>query len=201
MSLKIINNVPEIKVTTDKRSGTITITIEEEKKKTLGEYSPGDIVRLGKYEFIVLAQVDDHTELIAKAFVKKMAFGATGDYARSDIREYLNTDFYRELCKAVGTDNILKHEVDVTALDGTEKGVCEDFVSLLTMDRYRAYRELLPEYGEWWYTATRFSADVDGYARGVCYVRSRGVLSWSDCDYGNGGVRPFCVLKSSTLVS
>ena len=96
----------------------------------------------------------------------------------------------------VGTENIIEHEVNLAADDGTNKGVvCRDNVSLLTTDLYRKYRDFLPAYGSWWWTATPVSKE-DGYARGVCCVYGGGALNWCDCGY-SGGVRPFLILDSS----
>lgn len=105
------------------------------------------------------------------------------------------------MCLAVGKENIIKHTVNLIADDGTNKGVsCEDNVSILTTGLYRRYREYLPAYGNWWRTATPVSADISSVARGVCCVDSDGVLCWNGCG-GCNGVRPFCILKSSILVS
>lgn len=85
--------------------------------------------------------------------------------------------------------------------DGTGKGtVCKDNVSILTTELYRRYREFLPAYGDWWWTATPANSDNENYARRVCCVGFYGVLCWSDCGYGCG-VRPFCILNSSILLS
>ena len=173
-----------------------------ETRECLGDYPVGSIVKIAEREYIILEQSDGTTAILAKNFAKKMAFGRTADYRESNIRAYLNGEYYAELAAIVGEENIIKHAVSLTADDGTGvNNVCEDRVSILTTERYRKYRKFIPAYGEWWYTATRVNADNNDYARDVCCVFSSGVLGWDDCGYGNGGVRPFCVLKSSTLVS
>ncbi len=200
MRVEIANNAPNVRVTTSENEGTVIITLSPEGSRALGEHELGSVIKLGKREYIVLQHMNGGTAIIAKDFVKRMVFGKTGDYLNSDIRSYLNGEFYKELAGIVGKDNILKHTVDLTADDGTGVGTCNDNVSILTTERYRAYRKFLPAYGSWWYTATRVSADVDGYARSVCRVGSSGVLSWDGCDIDYGGVRPFCVLKSRVLI-
>ena len=201
MKFEIVNNAPNIKITTNESNGTIIITLLPDEKKSLGDYDIGTVVKLGKREYIVLGHTYGNTELISKEFVKKMAFGKSGDYLNSDIRTYLNNDFYKELAAVVGKDNIVKHQIDLTADDGTGLGSCEDYISILTTSQYRKYRSLLPAYGSWWYTATRVSASADGYARSVCGVGSGGVLGWGGCGVDCGGVRPFCILKSCVLTS
>ena len=171
-------------------------------RECLGDYPAGSIIKLGEREHIVLEQLEETTVILSKDFVKKMAFGRTADYLDSSIRAYLNGEYYTELAGIVGEENIVKHAANLTADDGTgANNVCEDCVSILTTEKYRRYRKIIPAYGEWWYTATRVNATEERYARSVCYVDSDGVLDWRGCGLDCGGVRPFCVLKSSTLVS
>lgn len=202
VDIKIENNVPDLNVTVNKNEdGTFIILLAAKNKKTLGSITPGQTVKLGNREYIVLGHAAETTAVITKEFAKKMEFGENGDYTKSYVREYCNGEFYKELVKAVGKDNIVKHTVNLMADDGTGKGkVVQDNVSILTTDLYRCYRAFLPSYGDWWWTATRVSDDDSlGYARCVCCVNSRGILNWRGCGC-SGGVRPFCVLKSSVEV-
>lgn len=200
MDIQVINNLPGVFVDITKGRGVITVTLSEREKRALSSYTPGSVVKLGEREFIVLEQSGDTTAVIAKEFVRKMGFGRSNKWCDSEVRRYLNRDFYNELSAAVGKDNIIEHTVDLEAEDGTNKGVTtKDNISVLTAGLYRRYREFLPAYGDWWWTATPASAHVD-YARYVCYVNSGGFLNWFGCGYV-GGVRPFCILNSSLLVS
>jgi len=150
-------------------------------------------------EFIVLEHTEHGTAVIAKDFVKRMEYGSTGDYETSDVRSYCINDFYNEMVKSVGAENIIRHTVDLTADDGTGIKTVEGFVSILTTERYRRYRKFLKAMGEAWWTATRVTAEVSGYTGSVCYVSSDGILLWNVCGWGNG-VRPFLILDSSLLV-
>lgn len=175
--------------------------VPREDGRKLGNHEPGDIVTLGNRQYIVLEHKDGITAVIAKEIVHYMAFGRDADYVNSEVRKWLNREFYKELIDAVGKENIVSHIVDLTADDGTGEGKCvSDFVSILTAPRYRKYRRFLPAYGQWWWTATRVNCDNSSYARRVCCVDSLGVLGWGDSDYCGGGVRPFCFLKSSIFV-
>ena len=130
-----------------------------------------------------------------------MEFGTSSDYRKSYVRDYCNGDFYKELVNAVGADNIIPHTVNLMCDDGSNKGVvCKDNVSILTMANYRRYREQLPAIGKTFWTATGVTVLDKDYARDVCCVYSDGVPGWVDCDW-TYGVRPFCILKSSVLVS
>ena len=169
-------------------------------RKALGRKSPGDVIRLAGKEFIVLGREDGGVAVITKEVVEYMEFGRTGDYTSSAVRRYCNETFYRMLAGAIGAENILSHTVDLIADDGTGGGFCDDFVSLITTERYRRYRKYLPALGKWWWTATRVNADMDDYARRVCCVYSDGVLFWGNSDGGGGGVRPFCILNPALLL-
>lgn len=202
MNVKVINNVPDIKITINQSmDGSFAILLAEDKKPTIGSVKPGSVVKLGDREYIVLGHSAETTAIIAKDFVKKMRFGDTGDYVNSDVRKFCNGEFLNELAAAVGVDNIVEHTVNLVADDGTGKGkTCKDKVSILTTENYRRYREFLKAYGEWWWTATRVTYDDKDYARDVCCVGSDGVLDWDGCDCCDG-VRPFCILNSSVLIS
>ena len=169
-------------------------------KKILGDFKPGETVKLGEREYIVLGHGAETTAVITKDIVKDMKFGETGDYSKSYVREFCNGDFYKELAKAVGKNNIVPHRVSLTCNDGSNKGVtCKDNVSIITAENYRRYREYLSALGKPSWTATGVTTLDKDYARGVCYVGSGSVLDWSDCDC-TCGVRSFCILNSSIIV-
>lgn len=200
MEIKVINNVPNLNVTVNQaEDGSFAILLAEDKRKALGSAELGSIKKIGNREFIVLEHTEQGTAVIAKDFVKRMEYGSTGDYETSDVRSYCINDFYNEMVKAVGAENIVRHTVDLTADDGTGIKTVEDFVSILTTERYRRYRKFLKAMGEVWWTATRVTAEVSGYTGGVCCVDSDGVLDWTDCGWCYG-VRPFLILDSSLLV-
>lgn len=201
MKINVINNVPNIKITVNQSDKGFAILVTEENKKKLGDMKPGSVVKLGEREYIVLGHGAETTAVITKGFATEMAFGSNNDYRKSDVRSYCNGKFYKELAKAVGAENIVQHTVKLTADDGTNKGIiCKDNVSILTTELYRRYREYLPAYGNWWWTATPVNSNDSGYARGVCYVNSDGILDWIGCGYCYG-VRPFCILNSSISIS
>lgn len=203
MKIKVINNIPNVKVTVKNKSadGSFTLLFSEDKQLTLGDAKPGSVVKIGNREYIVLGHAKETTSVITKDFTKEMEFGQSGDYLTSDVRKYCNGEFYNELVAAVGAENIVKHTIKLVADDGTGKGkTCSDNVSIITAENYRRYREFLKAYGNWWWTATRTTYDNEDYTHSVCYVGSSGVLIFHNSDYC-GGVRPFCILNSSVLTS
>ena len=170
--------------------------------KPLGDFDSGSTVKIGNREYIILDHSAKTTAVITKEFAESMEFGKDDDYTKSNVRKYCEDEFYEELAKVVGKENIIEHMVKLVADDGTgKKNTIKANVSILTTELYRRYREFLPKYGKWWWTATRVSADDSlGDAHYVCYVCSYGILSCIGSDYC-GGVRPYCILNSSILVN
>ena len=202
MKIEVQNNIPCVKVSVNQNAdGSFTILLAEMASKTLGSVKPGDTVTIGEREYIVLGHEKGITAIIAKKPTKTMAFGNDGNYAKSDVRAYCNGEFYEELCKVVGEYNVLPHTVNLVSDDGSNKGASvTDFVSVLTNDLYRRYREFIPAIDFACWTATRVTTLDEDYARSVCIVDRGGILGWDDCGYF-GWVRPFCILNSSILVS
>lgn len=206
MKINVTNKVKNLNVTVSESGDGVEVLIAEkdEKKenKTLGSVAPGNIVTIGKHKYIVLDHTTETTALLDANKINEREFDdEDGDYETSDVRKYLNDKYYKELCAAVGKDNVIKHKVNLEADDGTNKGAfCEDFVSLITTTNYRHYREHIPAAGYPWWTSTRVTAADKGYSRLVCCVYSSGILHWCGCGYRHG-VRPFCILNSSISVS
>lgn len=124
------------------------------------------------------------------------------NWQSSDLRNYLNTDFYKKLSKTVGEDKIIPFERDLLSLDGqTEYGICEDKVSLLTVDEYRKYRGLIPNTNDyWWWLITPWSTPCNDYKVSVAVVSSSGRISYNFCR-SSRGVRPVCIFSSSIFES
>lgn len=200
-NIKIKNNVPGLKVIVDNdESNSIIITINKQSKDIeLGSVERGKIVKIGSRNYIVLGHGEETTAVLDAEFVIEMEFGSNADYAKSYVRRFLNEKYYKNLCKEIGKENIIQHKVKLVANDGTNKGVtCRDYVSLITNDLYRRYRNYIPTYDDWWWTATRVS-NTENYVRSACCVCTDGILGWDICSIRTG-VRPFLILKSSILI-
>lgn len=202
MKIDVINKVKNLNVTVSESADGFAILIAKKEDKALGSVAPGNVVTIGKRKYIVLGHAAETTALLDADKIDERAFDDDdGDYETSDVRKYLNDKYYKELCAAVGKDNVIKHKVNLEADDGTNKGAfCEDFVSLITTTNYRRYREHISAAGYPWWTATRVTMADKDYSRFVCFVYSDGILLWGDCYY-RVGVRPFCILNSSISVS
>ncbi|MBQ2785938.1 MAG: hypothetical protein IJF02_05495 [Oscillospiraceae bacterium] len=171
--------------------------------KKLADAAAGDTVKIGSNEMIVLEHVGAATLLLRKESLGEMAFGENNNYNGSDVDAFCN-EFADEIAGIVGEDNILPHEVDLTSDDGLKDyGKIQRNASLLTADLYREYVAILDKYkiDAWWWLATSFSTPAHDDERWVKCVSPSGFIGNCDYDYGNRGVRPFCILRSSIFVS
>ena len=159
-------------------------------QKKLKEIKPGEIFTYAAYEWIKL---EEEGLCLMKDILEERAFDEDfNDWRNSELRKYLNNDFYENLIKS-GADekDFLMIETDLTADDGTSK----DLISLMTADRYRSNRHLLKSLESWWWLATPCSC-LASYSYHVRCVDSSGTLSNGDAYDGYYGVRPLCNLKS-----
>ena len=157
----------------------------------------GDTFELAGLTWTILEITDAGYKCLAERLEDSMQFDTQcNNWETSKLRNYLNTDFLKELAAAVGEDNIIPFERDLLSLDGqTEYGKCEDKVSLLTVDEYRQHRALIPNADYWWWLVTPWSTPCNEIERSVTVVSPSGRFNNFGCDRG-GGVRPFCIFSS-----
>ena len=173
------------------------------KEVKLGDVPAGETVRIGEHEMIVLEHVAGATKLLRREFLKKMAFGENNNYDGSDADKVCN-DFAVEICKIVGEDNVILHEVDLTADDGLKDyGTVKRFASLRTAQMQRQYVYLLDKYrpDAWEWLATAYSTPTHDDDNWVKCVSPAGNVYYLGSYYNVYGVRPFCILKSHIFVS
>ena len=109
------------------------------------------------------------------------------------------------LIKAIGTNNLILHTVDLVADNGDKAynsiTVIDD-VFILTCDEYRKYRDYIPHYDSGIWTATPWCCGgKDSYtdgARGIRSVETDGRFSCCSA-YLNGAVAPACILNPKSL--
>lgn len=169
-------------------------------RKKLGIGDTFDLIGL---KWKILDKTDAGYVCLAEALEDEKQFDKNNsDWKKSSLREYLNGEFLEKLSDAVGKENIISFERDLFSLDGqTEYGSCEDKVSLLTVDEYRKYRNMIPNTDDgWWWLITPWSTPCNDYERSATVVSPSGLIFNYGC--GNcGGVRPFCIFSSSIFES
>lgn len=135
--------------------------------------------------------------------IEDMKFDSdSNNWESSDIRSYLNGEFFEKITAEIGSENIIPFERNLLSLDGqTEYGKCEDKISLLTVDEYRKYRNLIPNTKDyWWWLVSPWSTPCNDYKRTVTVVSSAGVIYDYHC-HNSYGVRPVCIFSSSIFES
>lgn len=159
--------------------------------------------KIGKYEFIVLEHDCNETYVILKDLYKEnVKFGENNNYIGSDV-EKICAEFAEEIENIIG-DCFVEHVVDLTSNDGL-KDYCGGMrkVALMTAEEYRTYVSALDKHKlkEYWWLATPNSTDTHGCHDFALCVSLSGRIYFSNCYYGNFGVRPFCIFKSNIFVS
>jgi len=195
---------------TDEQAAAIVAALRElnvvgKKKKQLFKFEPGEVVKIGGFEMVVLEQYLGETALICKNFFKdESKFSETNNnYAGSTV-DCLCETFADQLAEAIGRENILEHPVDLTTMDGLKDyGTITRRASLLTMTEYRRFVDVLDKHkqDEWWWLATATSTKNHENDRWALCVSPSGYFSGDGYGNGDSGVRPFCILKSDIFVS
>ncbi len=135
--------------------------------------------------------------------IEDMKFDSdSNNWENSGLRSYLNGEFFEKMTAEIGLENIVPFERNLLSLDGqTEYGKCEDKVSLLTVDEYRKYRNLIPNTKDyWWWLVSPWSTPCNDYKRAAAVVSSAGDIRNCNCN-NDFGVRPVCIFSSSIFES
>ena len=172
-------------------------------KKIFANLKVGNTFELAGLNWKILDITDEGYMCLADRLTDKMIFDEdSNDWLRSQLREYLNTEFVEKIADEIGEENIIPFNRNLLSLDGqTEYGECEDKVSLLTVDEYRKHRSLIPNTDDcWWWLISPWSTPCNDWSTSVTIVfSSGGIDSCSCCD--DCGVRPVCVFSSSIFNS
>lgn len=178
--------------------------MSENKTACLTGIKPGDIIKIADMDFIVFPEVNGNIPVVLKDIAFRSRFGDNNDFRSSDILKRLQEEFLPKIIEAVGEDNVLEFETDLTTLDGLKNyGTVRSRISLPTFDFYRANVAVFDMHnpGIWWWLATADSAKPHYDSTwSVCVSPAGGINNGYYFDFDNG-VRPFCILKSSIFGS
>lgn len=178
-------------------------SVKTKARKRFAGLKVGDTFELAGLTWKILDITTEGYMCLADKLTDKMMFDKTSnDWVKSQLREYLNTEFIEKIADEIGEKNIVSFERNLLSLDGqTEYGECEDKVSLLTVDEYRKYRKLIPNTDDyWWWLVTPWSTACNDWNTTVTVVSSSGGIYRDNC-YGYDGVRPFCIFSPSIFES
>lgn len=167
--------------------------------------APSSVINFGGLDCIVLDVEKDKVLVLAKESIGNMPFDEnnTNNFPNGTLCKFLNGDFVEKLKKnGADVSAIIPTTIDLTSDDGLKDyGETTQKVFLLTCDMYRKYRYIIPNLDDWWWLATAYSTESNGYASSARSVYSAGSLDNDGAYLGSGGVRPAFYLKSSILES
>ena len=175
-----------------------------ENKTLFHGVKPGETFKIGEMEFIRFADTPAGTPIVLKGIAFRSRFGDDNDFRSSDILKRLQEEFLPKIIEAVGEDNVLEFETDLTTLDGLKNyGTMRSRISIPTFDFYRANVAVFDMYSPniWWWLATADSAKPHYDPIWSVCVSPAGFIYDVLCIIDNFGVRPFCILKSSIFGS
>lgn len=173
--------------------------------KTNIKIAPSSVISYGGLDCIVLDVEQDKILVLAKESIGNMPFdeGNSNNFPKGTLCKYLNGEFIKKL-KANGADTsaLIPTTIDLTSDDGLKDyGETTQKIFLLTCNMYRKYRSVIPNLNDWWWLATAYSTESNGYADYARSVISDGSLGNYRAYNGDYGVRPAFYLKSSILES
>ena len=173
--------------------------------KTNIKIAPSSVINYGGLDCIVLDVEQDKILVLAKESIGNMPFdeGNSNNFPKGTLCKYLNGEFIKKL-KANGADTsaLIPTTIDLTSDDGLKDyGETTQKIFLLTCDMYRKYRSVIPNLDDWWWLATAYSTESNGYANNARKVNPAGSLGNGTAYNGLTGVRPAFYLKSSILES
>lgn len=182
--------------------------LEEEEKQSkvqLSTLNPGEIFKIGEYDFIVLEQCEERTAVISKGFMaENVKFDEDSrNYKESNLKKVMENLIQPVIEKEVGSKNLIEHEVDLTSVDMQDEfGGFKCKVRPITFDEARLYNNLLvnKNLNDWWLTCTPWSTEDREWKYSITVVAPSGLIDFSICNF-SCGVRPFCILKSNIFVS
>lgn len=178
-------------------------SVKTKVRKHFAGLKVGDTFELAGLTWKILDITTEGYMCLADKLADKMTFDEkSNDWVKSQLREYLNTEFIEKIADEIGEENIVSFKRDLLSLDGqTEYGECEDKVSLLTIDEYRKYRSLIPNTDDyWWWLISPWSTACNDWSTSVTVVSSSGRVDYYGCDYYIG-VRPVCIFSPSIFES
>lgn len=172
-------------------------------RKMLKSLNPGEHLTFWGTEWIALDKVrvgkrDGVFSMTAKIYAE-LPFDTDhrNNWAGSSLRCTLNANFLDE----AGRNILLACETDLTADNGDKTyGKTSDYVTVLSADQYRKYRDIVPLFDEWmWLCTPRYCiAPKDDNASHLRVVNSMGILS-DKFSHISLGAAPVCIFRIGYL--
>lgn len=164
----------------------------------------GKTFTIGGMEFIKFPGKDGKTPVVMKDIAFRSRFGRTNNLQSSEVLKRLQLEVLPAIIAAVGEENVLEFETDLTTLYSLKPyAPVKSRISLPTLDFYRANAEIFGKFklDEWWWLATPESAQPNSNPDWTLCVSPSGCFFDDYCNFIGRGVRPFCIFNSSIFES
>lgn len=161
---------------------------------------PGEEFVYNGIRFICLDVIDGNYLAITADCLCEKRFNdnyndGCNNWKTSTLRRFLNEDVLEEHFDA---KHLIKQTSDLTADNGDKAyGTCEDYITLLTCDQYRKYRDYVPLFEECMWTLTPWRCDP-GDAYNVRCVDPSGAITSTNA-HNSVGLAPVCLFNSNNL--
>lgn len=166
---------------------------------------PGERFVFNNIEFVCLECTENEMFAMTTEFWKNLPFDENNNnnWKDSSLRRALNEDFLPKIEEKV----LVKTAQDLTADNGDRSyGVCTDYITILTVDQFRKYRDILlpivKEFDDWMWTLTPWACKSPNasYGNHVRFVTPTGIININNAYYSYG-VAPACTFNLSHLKS
>nr|DAR17291.1 MAG TPA: hypothetical protein [Caudoviricetes sp.] len=147
-------------------------------------------------EWICLDVIDGNYFAITAKVWQELPFDVNNrnNWKESSLRRVLNDEFLDKLNR----NHLIMQTSDLVADNGDKQyGTCKDYVTILSCDQYRKYRDLVPCYPEWMWTLTPWSC----FGGNGCFVRGVSLTGYIRDNEAcvSRGVAPACIFSSKHL--
>jgi hypothetical protein len=161
----------------------------------------GDTFTIAGKEFIRFPETDEGVPTVMRDLLWERSINRTNTLENSPVLDELNTEILPIIQAAIGKENVLEFETDLTSLNGfKDYGSLKSQISLPTFDFFRSNIEIFRNYParRYWYLATPRDVKIDN--GDLCTVDHHNIVTFSSSYWGSG-IRPILYLKPSVFAS
>ena len=164
-----------------------------------------NIVTIAGIDFIMFPEENGAIPIVTTERWCDTSFGNTSNLAESSVLRELTTDFLPQIEAAIGKENVLEFETDLTSLHGDKTyGTTKSKIAIPTFDFYRKHNEIFKKYvddiNRYWWLSTPWdihSPNGDISTR-LVILTEVGMITCDRAEYAYA-VRPILYIKADAL--
>lgn len=155
-----------------------------------------NIFSIAGVDWIKFPEVNGAFPMVYKTYDMDLSFGYDSNFAESSALYYLQTSVLPWVEEAVGAENLVEFETDLTSIDKDDRyGIVRSKISIPTLKFYRDNKKIFDKYsGYCWWTATPYNIDCGS----LCWITGDGDERNKHCERYNG-IRPMIMVKASVF--